>query len=65
MKIVLAFALVIVIAAIAGWDIVCAAWGRPTDTVSATLQDWGQQHPMLSVAIGTVIGHIFWPTGRR
>lgn len=62
LRIFLAVMFVGMILLIALWDIACAAWGRPDDTVSATLQDWGRQHTMLTVAIGSVVGHLFWPT---
>lgn len=65
MRIILALAFIAVVACIAVWDVWCAAKGTPDDTVSATLQSWAQQHSMLAVAVGAVIGHIFWPTRPR
>lgn len=65
MRIVLALCFIAIVAVIAAWDVYCAAKGAPDDTVSATLQDWAKQHSMLTVAIGAVIGHLFWPTRPR
>ena len=64
MRIILAVALVVVAAAIGGWDIFAAATGRPLDTVSVTLFDWAVRFPILPLVIGIIIGHCFWPQSR-
>lgn len=63
MRIILALALIAILAAVAVWDVYCAAIGQPENTVSATVQSWARDHVMLGVAVGIVIGHIFWPAG--
>lgn len=62
MRVVLALLLLTICVVIGLWDIYCAARGRPIDTVSSIMQDWVRQHSMLGIIIGSVIGHIFWPT---
>lgn len=62
MRILLALIFLAICTGIAVWDIYCAAVGKPSDTVSSIMQEWVKQHAMLGVAIGTIIGHIFWPT---
>lgn len=65
MRVLLALSLVVVLTLVAVWDVYCAATGRQNDTVSATMQEWSQNHPMLAVTVGVILGHIFWPTRPR
>lgn len=44
------------------WDVWVIAHGRPNDTVSRVLQEWSVAYPMLPLALGILLGHIFWPT---
>lgn len=62
MRVVLAFTFLLVTFAVGVWDIYAVAKGRPEDTVSVTLHAWSIIYPILPLAIGLVIGHIFWPT---
>lgn len=62
MRIILALSFIFVNLLIALWDVYCAAKGDYLYTVSATFQEWAQDYPMLPLAIGVVIGHVFWPT---
>lgn len=47
--------------AVSVWDLVALANGRREDTVSEILAGWVREFPILAVAIGVVIGHLFWP----
>lgn len=61
MRIILALAFIVILFAVAVWDLYCAAIDRPNETVSFALQSWGREWPVLPLAIGLVIGHVFWP----
>lgn len=60
-RILLAALLMIVLVGIAGFDLIVVAWGYPNSTVSAILQEWSRQHPIIPVVFGFVAGHLFWP----
>jgi hypothetical protein len=62
---ILAIAFCVILAAIAAWDIFVLAKHRPEDTVSSILSQWATQAPVFAVAVGLVLGHIFWPADRR
>jgi hypothetical protein len=57
--------LILWIAAIVLWDVWVFCNLDPNWTVSATLLRWALARPILplvvSVAIGILIGHLFWP----
>lgn len=46
---------------VAAWDIWAVASDKPELTVSHLIQRWAIENPVLPVAIGIVIGHLFWP----
>lgn len=57
----LALCLLTIMLVVGIWDIYAYAVSRPDATVSAIIGQWGHEFPMLSVAIGVLIGHLFWP----
>lgn len=57
----LAIALLIVLGAIATWDIYAAFGPGWEYTVSALLGSWAARYPMLPFAAGILAGHLFWP----
>lgn len=46
---------------IAVWDVYAAFGAGNTQTVSAILYQWGREWPVLTLLVGLVIGHLFWP----
>lgn len=50
---------------LAGYDVWAYNHGGTEATVSAVVRDFAVDWPIGAVAVGTVIGHIFWPLGRK
>jgi len=44
---------------------VARIFGGNSATVSATLQDWCHEWPVIAAAIAFVAGHIVWPVWKR
>lgn len=42
------------------WDVVAIAKGS-RETVSSVLHEWSLLYPVLPLAVGLLLGHIFWP----
>ena len=57
--------LAILVVAIAVYDTLVAVDKIPGNTISEITLAWAMKHPisvlMLGVALGIVIGHLFWP----
>lgn len=47
--------------ALIGWDVYLALAEPSGDTISKTLLAFGQDHPVVPFAFGTLMGHLFWP----
>lgn len=62
MKVYLSLAFLVVIAAVWVYDTIAGVRGKPLETVSATLLEWSQTWPILPLAVGIVLGHLFWPS---
>jgi len=61
----IALALIALLAVTGAFD-VWATFAQPAGaTVSAHLQSWAVQFPVLPLAIGIIIGHLFWPVHRE
>lgn len=60
-RVVLAVAIHVVISAVAAWDLAAVASGHGNFTVSSLIQKWAIEAPSLPLAVGFVIGHLFWP----
>lgn len=58
---ILALCLLTMMMIVGMWDIYAYATNDPEGTVSNIIGTWGEQFPMLSVAIGVLVGHLFWP----
>lgn len=43
------------------WDAVAAFSGGSIQSVSAILYQWGHDWPILTLLVGLLIGHLFWP----
>jgi hypothetical protein len=59
---VMAWWLVLQLALIGIWDVYCYLADVPTATVTAVVQGWVKDIPMLAIAIGVILGHLFFPT---
>jgi hypothetical protein len=60
-SVVTAAVLVILLLSVQVWDVVAVlCYGREA-TISNVLQGWSRQYPILTLAIGIVLGHLFWP----
>lgn len=46
------------------WDVYCYYTDRSTDTVTSVLQEWVREMPILAVAVGILLGHLFFPSRR-
>lgn len=47
------------------WDLYCFVSPECHQTVSETINRWGSQWPPLLIALGVLIGHLFWPLRRQ
>lgn len=48
--------------ALAGlWDVYAICAEPQRETVSAVLRQWSRAFPPAAVAVGILIGHLFWP----
>ena len=61
MKRVTEFMLLVIVFALAGYDIYAFAVDGPECTITRVTYAAMQRWPILGVAIGIVIGHIAWP----
>jgi hypothetical protein len=55
---------VILLAVLAGaglYDLYVSVTGYQRPTVSEVIRDWGTRFPPLLIAVGILIGHLFWP----
>ena len=43
------------------WDIAVTFYAIQQETVSRTFLTWSQSFPPLLLALGILIGHLFWP----
>lgn len=60
MQFLLAVFLHVILVGVVIWDMYVVFIGRPADTVSMTLRNWADGHPILPLFIGIVIGHLLW-----
>ena len=55
----------VVLVAIAVYDTIVAINGVPGDTISEITLAWARQHPIavvcFGIALGILLGHLFWP----
>lgn len=42
------------------WDVWVTTLGRENETVSAIVSGWSRRYPVVTLAVGVVLGHIFW-----
>jgi hypothetical protein len=61
---VLGVALLVVIAGCGLYDLWISASSSPRATVSEIIRGWAQTFPPLLVAVGFLLGHLFWPAVR-
>jgi hypothetical protein len=43
-----------------GWDILAIRFGGGDASISQVTFQFARDHPMVAVAVGVVVGHIFW-----
>jgi hypothetical protein len=56
-----AWVLIFIVALLISWDIYAEIrWGY-TGTISYDVLTASKNHPLIPLAIGIVIGHLFWP----
>jgi len=63
-RVVLASLVHVVLLLIAAWDLTAAATNHPELSVSALTQRWAIENPVLPLAVGVIMGHLFWPIQR-
>lgn len=61
MQYLLAVAILVVLLLAAVWDIAAGYRGQAAETVSSVLQAWSIAWPVLPLAVGVILGHVFWP----
>ena len=62
---IIAVSLVAILALAGIWDIIAVSSGGRIATVSSVLSQWARELPIFSVAVGVLIGHLFWPPDKR
>lgn len=60
----LAFSLLVALFVSGAWDVYAYGYLSPAATVSSVVHGWSREFPILSVAVGILIGHLFWPVRR-
>lgn len=66
MDVFAAVLLVVVALLVAVYELVAIFGGGQLGTVSEVLLAWSRRHPVIPLAAGILIGHLFWPqVGRR
>lgn len=60
-SLILALTAVVLLAIIGAWDVWVAFGPSEGRTVSSIIYAWGQQFPPLVLAVGLLLGHLFWP----
>lgn len=50
-----------VIVILVGWDIYAAFSKEQGDTISSLVLAWSSRKPIIALAVGIIIGHLFWP----
>lgn len=46
------------------WDVIVAIRGGNTATISQVLYHAAQAEPVIALALGIVLGHLFWPQAK-
>jgi len=59
--IALAVAVHVVLIGVAAWDLTAVATSHPDLSVSHLFQRWAIENPILPLALGIIVGHLFWP----
>jgi formate-dependent nitrite reductase membrane component NrfD len=59
--VIIAVAVLAALLSAALWDIYAYASAANVRTVSSVLGGWARQFPIFAVAIGVILGHLFWP----
>lgn len=52
--------IVVLVASLIGWDIYLATDENEENTISNLIQEAAHDHPMISFALGVLIGHWLW-----
>lgn len=60
-RVLLAVTMHAVILLVFAWDLFALATGHPELSVSALTQEWAKTNPVLPLATGLLLGHLFWP----
>lgn len=60
----LAIAFHVLLFLVAIWDITTFALDKPGASISSITQSWARSNPIFAVAIGVLIGHLFWPINK-
>lgn len=60
-RIALAVAIHAIVLCVAAWDLAALASSNPGLTVSRLVQQWAIENPILPLAVGVTMGHLFWP----
>lgn len=60
MQLFLALSVIVHVIAVAVWDLFVVMRGHSHETVSRVISVWANEHPMLPLVVGIVVGHLFW-----
>ena len=63
--VVLAYLFLAIGAGIGAWDVWAIFGGNGLRTVSSYVITWSETYPVLPLAVGVLVGHLFWPASIR
>jgi len=58
---VTALFLVATVIAVAVYDVIAGIFYGDEATITHVVQEWGKKYVLLTIIIGIVLGHLFWP----
>lgn len=65
MSTTLGLAVVGILVGAGAWDVYLWVSRSPGQTVSHVIGQWGAEFPPALIALGVLLGHLFWPVGPR
>lgn len=56
----IALAMLVILAVVGVYDIAASGSQGRLDSVSSAVREWSARWPILPLAVGVLIGHLFW-----
>jgi hypothetical protein len=57
--------LISVVVGLVAWDIYAYVATGPSATISRVALDFAGRHPVFILAVGVLLGHLFWPQTKK